>query len=139
MSKFALEPYIHFNGNCTEALAVYAKLFSGAVTTQMTFEQGPANSVLLDSEKSWIMHANFKADGVNFMASDCPSAYGPVAGNNMNLCITMTDEDEQTRVFEALSAGGVVKMPLMGTFWGARFGMLTDRFGVNWMLIVQPS
>ena len=69
------------------------------------------------------------------MASDCPSSFGAaIQGDALSISIGADSEDEATRIFNGLSAGGTVKMPLQKTFWGAFFGMFTDRFGVNWMV-----
>ena len=84
--------------------------------------------------KNRIIHAEFKADEVYFMASDGMADFVAVPGNNVSLNINLTDEKEQARIFAALSQGGKVTMPLEDTFWGAKYGQLVDRYGVQWML-----
>jgi PhnB protein len=89
-----------------------------------------------DNEKNNILHAALPVGG-NFvlMASDCPSSFGGVTqGNAFAVSIGTDSEAEATRIFEGLSAGGNVTMPLAKTFWGAFFGMFVDKFGVNWMV-----
>jgi PhnB protein len=80
-----------------------------------------------------VMHANFKSAGVNFMASDATPGkeYGE---GQISLSLSTTDLAEAERVFNRLAAGGNVEMPLADMFWGARFGMLTDKFGIDWMI-----
>ena len=85
------------------------------------------------------MHTSFKADGIYLLASDFPSNQSIITGNNVSLSINFSDEKEEETVFNNLSAGGKVTMPLQDTFWGARFGMLTDKFGINWMVNCEKA
>jgi PhnB protein len=87
-----------------------------------------------DSFKQRIIHAEFRAEDVFFMASDGNSGFVVNPGNNISLTINLTDGQEQERIFKALAEGGIVTMPLHKTFWGATYGMLTDRYGIQWML-----
>ena len=128
-----LTPYIIFNGNCEEALNYYSKAFEGEIKDLMRFEGTPVESLSTDKQK--VMHANFNAKGIFFMACDSGER-GPVASGNsiVHLSINFETADEQLRVFNILAEGGKIGMPLQDTFWGAKFGMVTDKFGVNWML-----
>jgi PhnB protein len=121
-----------FNGNCEEALNFYAKAFGGEIKNLMYFEGSPVENLAVD--KKQVMHSTFEAKGIVFMASDSGQG-GPEAVKNgmVHLSINFHDAAEIEKIFSALSEGGKVNMPLQDTFWGARFGMLIDKFGVNWM------
>lgn len=126
-------PYLMFNGNCEEALNFYAKALGGEIKDLMRYEGSPVESMSKDKKK--VMHSNFVAKGIFFMASDTGEG-GPEANGagSVHLSINFDNVDEEQKVFDVLSEGGKVTMPLQDTFWGARFGMLTDKFGIHWML-----
>ena len=124
-----LTPYIMFNGTCEEALNFYAKALNGKITDLNRFEGSPAEGMSADTQK--VMHATFVAGDLTLMASD--GAEAEAAGGMVDLSLNFTDGSEIAKTFEALSEGARVTMPLQDTFWGATFGMLTDKFGVNWM------
>jgi PhnB protein len=126
-----LTPYIMFNGTCEEALNFYEKALDGQIKDLMRFEGSPAEGMSNDKQK--VMHAHFSVDGqVLFMASDS-GMEGTANPGQVHLSINFTDAGHIEKTFEALCDGAKVTMPLQDTFWGATFGMLTDRFGVNWM------
>lgn len=127
-----LSVYLNFPGTCREALNFYKDALKGDILSMQTFGEAPMPSS--DSEKDRIMHAEFKAGEVYFMASDTMETMPVQPGNNITLSLNLTSSEEQDRIFNHLSEGGRVNMPLQDTFWGARFGMLTDKFGINWML-----
>ena len=130
-----LNVYLTFNGNCEEAINFYKKILGGEIITRQTFGESP-----MPSEENWknkIMHVHYKSEGIELMASDSMPDQPVNAGSNISLSINLTDEAEQTRVFNALAEGGTITMPLADQFWGARFGMLTDKFGYHWMLNCQ--
>lgn len=127
-----LNVYLHFNGNCREALQFYKEALGGEIATMSTFGDSPVESP--EGTKDYVMHAEFKSDGIYFMASDTTPDNPVSPGSNVTLSINLSDKSEQTRIFGQLSAGGHVIMELQDTFWGAHFGMLSDKFGVNWML-----
>ena len=132
-----LTPYLMFNGNCEEALNFYAKALNGQIKELHRFEGSPAESMSADKQK--VMHAHFAAGDFMFMASDGNENEG--VGGMVHLSLNFTDAQQIAKVFEALSEGARITMPLQDTFWGATFGMLTDKFGVNWMFNqdkVQP-
>lgn len=130
-----MTPYIMFNGNCEEALNFYAKALNGKIKNLMRFEGSPVGPMAAEGEKQKILHSYFEGKGILFMASDAGGG-GPKLNKNgmVHLSINFDEPDEQKKVFKELSEGGEVGMPLQDTFWGARFGMITDKFGVNWML-----
>ena len=127
----AIIPYLNFNGNAAEALAFYAKALDGKILHQQTFGE----SLMPSSEemKNKIMHAVFQADKLTLMVSDCPPDMSVTTGTSVSLSLNFTDEASIDKTFAALSEGSKITMPLQDTFWGAKFGMLTDPFGINWM------
>ncbi|MDQ3683154.1 MAG: VOC family protein [Bacteroidota bacterium] len=128
-----LTPYINFNGQCEEALNFYAKVLGGEVKHLSRFEGSPAEDMSADKQK--ILHATFEAGEVAFMASDSGESESASSNGGM-VHLTLSDfqsAKELDKVFAALSEGGKITMPLQDAFWGARFGMLIDKFGVNWM------
>jgi PhnB protein len=124
-----LTPYIMFNGTCEEALNFYAKALNGEIKELHRFEGSPAEGMSTDKQK--VMHAHFAANGIFFMASDGDQK--EAVGGMVHLSLNFDNAEELGKVFAALSEGARVTMPLQDTFWGARFGMLTDQFGINWM------
>lgn len=134
-----LNVYLTFSGTCQQALDFYAGVFNGRIVHIQKFAQIPADVLeqmppLSDEDGQRVMHAQFEAEGLSFMASDSLPGSQIAPGGPVTLSLNVDDQDEQTRLFEQLSEGGQVHMPLDIAFWGARFGMLQDRFGVSWML-----
>ena len=127
----AIIPYLNFNGNAAEALAFYAKALDGKILHQQTFGESPMPSS--NEMKNKIMHAVFQADKLTLMVSDCPPDMSVTTGTSVSLSLNFTDEASIDKTFAALSEGSKITMPLQDTFWGAKFGMLTDPFGINWM------
>ena len=127
-----INPYLTFAGNCREALDFYKACLHGEIVSIETF--GEANFASNESMKDKIIHAELKAEDVYFMASDAMPDFKADPGNMLTMSLSLTDKDEQARIFAALSDGGTVTMPLDVAFWGEIFGMVTDRFGIHWML-----
>ena len=127
----AIIPYLNFNGNAKEALDFYAGALGGEVIQIQTF--GGANMAQDESMKDKILHAVFEAGELKFMVSDCPPGVSVNEGNQVSLSLNFMDLESIEKTFAALSAGGTVTMPMQDTFWGARFGMTKDKFGVHWM------
>lgn len=129
-----ITPYLNFNGDAAEALAFYAKAFDGEIVFQQTFGDAPP---MEDADASWndkIMHATFQAGSLTLMASDVPNNMERVtAGSNTQLSLNFKHEEDIDRVYTAMSEGSKINMPLQDTFWGAKFGMLTDKWGISWM------
>ncbi len=128
-----LTPYIIFNNNCEEALKFYEKALGGQIKDLMRYEGSPMERMSVDKNK--VMHSHFVVDGnILFMASDSgQDGHGASQSGMVHLSLNFTDAGRIQNVFNALSDGGNVTMALQDTFWGATFGMLTDRYGVNWM------
>ena len=127
----ALTPYLFFNGNCEQALQFYADCFGGKIVNLMRMGDGPVP--VPESQKNRVMHGVLQAGDLTVMASDGRDDETIAPGDNLQLAIDFSSADEQSRVFEKLSAGGEVTMALADTFWGARFGTCKDRFGIQWM------
>lgn len=127
----AIIPYLNFNGNAQEALDFYSKALNGKVIQSQTF--GGANMAEDESMKDKILHAVFEAGALKFMVSDCPPGVSVNEGDMVSLSLNFTDPELIETTFRALSQGGKITMPMQDTFWGARFGMAKDKFGVHWM------
>lgn len=129
-----LVPYIFFYGRCKEALEFYKGAFGGSYEMMRVADTPMASEMPPGSEDS-VMHATFTADDMKFMASDGGSVkpVDPDAGN-ISLALSFDDGARGERIFEALSAGGKVQQPIGPAFWGGRFGMVTDKFGSEWMM-----
>lgn len=126
----SLTPYLIFDGNAREAMQFYAD----ALHAELRISSGGDMPNCSEANKDKVLHASLSSNTVNLMASDHMANTPFEAGNNVWVCIDCSTAEEQTRLFEALSAGGSISMPLQDTFWGAHFGMFTDRFGLHWML-----
>ena len=136
-----LEAYLHFGGNCEEALNFYKSVFGGDIISLNRFEGSPLMSDLPADYANKIMHATYRGDdGLTFMASDGrPDSTHVDDRSRVSLSVSTTDVAEGERVFRALSAGGKVTMDWQKTFWGATFGMLTDKYGIDWMVNAGPG
>ncbi|MBS7456259.1 VOC family protein [Coralloluteibacterium stylophorae] len=134
----ALNPYIDFAGRCRDALDFYARCFDGRTETLMTYGNAPMDMPADARDK--VMHAEFRAPGIHFMATDgCPGGHAtpPAMEGPISLALQLEDPAQQDRIFAALADSGEVAQALQDTFWGARFGMVRDRFGIHWMLNCQ--
>lgn len=132
-----VQPYLFFGGRCEEALEFYRNALGAEVQMLMRFKESPDPMPgMPDCFEDKVMHASFRVGGSVLMASD-GRCEGPAHFEGFSLSITVADEDEAERVFSALGEGGVVVMPLEKTFWAPKFGMLTDRYGVGWMISVM--
>ncbi|GAC1655121.1 MAG: VOC family protein [Acidobacteriaceae bacterium] len=125
--------YLNCAGNCREAMEFYAKCLDATDMQVMTFAQAPADVKLPADAGDKILHARLVKGGVVLMASDCPPGMPLTVGNNFSVSVECNDDEEVTELFEKFAQGGTTIMPPAHTFWGAQFGMLRDRFGVNWM------
>jgi len=132
-----LNPYLNFNGNTEEAFNFYKSVFGGEFITLQRFRDTPEAGKIPANEQDKIMHVALPiGQGNILMATDALESMGQklVTGNNITLSISADSEAEADKLFNALAAGGQVSMPLEKAFWGAYFGMLTDRFGIQWMV-----
>src|SRR5262245_53746048 len=131
-----VNPYLNFTDNCEEAFKFYKSVFGGDFATVMRFKDVPAEYQGDASEREKIMHIALPiGQGTMLMGSDTPASMGSAKpGTNFGISISTGSETEADRLFKGLSAGGQVTMPLDKAFWGDYFGMLTDKFGVPWMV-----
>jgi PhnB protein len=131
-----VEPYLFFDGCCEEALALYRRALGAEVTMVMRYKEAPDKPPPGAVPAGWddkVMHASFRIGESVVMASDGKSDGGPKP-NGFALSVTVPDAAGARRVFDALADGGTVTMPLGKTFFAPLFGMVTDRFGVMWMV-----
>jgi PhnB protein len=137
MNQTLVQPYLFFGGRCEEALEFYRTAVGAHVDMIMRFNESPQpmppGSIPAGFENK-VMHATFRIGESTLMASDGNEAGTKFEG--FSLSFAVPTEAEADRAFAALSAGGKVGMPLAKTFWSPRFGMLTDRFGIGWMVSV---
>lgn len=125
-----INPYLTFDGNCREAMEFYHKAFGGEINI-MTHEGMPGE--VPPEQIDRVMHANIHADGIVLMASDGQVGQSVESGSNFSISVNCSSDEEQDRLFGMLGEGGTVTMPLADQFWGARFGMCRDKFGIHWM------
>ena len=132
--------YLFFDGRCDEALAFYREALGAEVEALMRFSENPdpptADCQMPPGWENKVMHASLRIGDTTLMASDGRSAQQPDF-QGFSLVLNAADEAEADRLFAVLSEGGHVQMPLGKTFFSPRFGMVADRFGVSWMIIVE--
>jgi PhnB protein len=127
-----LNPYLNFRDNARQAMEFYQTVFGGKLTMS-TYKEFHASQDPAEDDK--IMHAQLEAEnGIYFMAADTPNGLEYRAGTDMSMSLSGEDEAELRGYFETLSAGGMITMPLEKAPWGDTFGMLRDKFGVDWMV-----
>ena len=131
----SINTYLMFDGQSKNAMEFYHNCFGGNLDL-MTYRDMPKeeNIPLPDEYLDKIMHATLIIEDIVIMASDQMPGYQSKYGDNVHLSINCDSAEEQKEIFEKLSMGGEVRMPLQNTFWGATFGQIKDRFGINWML-----
>jgi PhnB protein len=136
-----IEPYLFFNGRCEEAVEFYRKALGGEVQMMLRYKESPEPlkpGMVPPGFEDKIMHASFRVGGTLVMASDgCSTDKAKFEG--FTLALAVASEADADRIFNALASGGQVRMPLAKTFWSPRFGMVTDKFGVGWMVSVRPA
>lgn len=130
-------PYLFFNGRCEEALEFYKRALGAEVTMLMRYKDNPEPQYNPPGAANKVMHLAFKIGDTVIMASDGECSGKPVFAG-FSLSITAQDAAEAAKLFAALGDGGQVQMPLGPTFFSPAFGMVADRFGVSWMVNVNP-
>ncbi len=127
----AIVTYLNFDGNCREAMKFYQRCLGGELSI-MPFSEAPGD--FPKEAKDRVMHARVTKDGTTLlMASDTMPESNFAQGTNFSISIDCQSAEETDRLFTAFSENGKITMPLQDAFWGARFGMLRDKFGINWM------
>ncbi|MCY1292527.1 3-demethylubiquinone-9 3-methyltransferase [compost metagenome] len=130
-----VQPYLFFNGRAEEALAFYAKAIGAETTFLMRFKDAPEQPPSEECghySPEHVMHANMTIGGTQVMVSDGAEPGSTFSG--FSLSVAVASPEEAARVYQALAEGGQASMPVQETFWALAFGMLTDKFGVSWMV-----
>ena len=128
-----VNPYLSFNGNCAAAFRFYQKALGGTIPMTMTYGESPMCDQTPPDFRDKIMHTRLIAGDAVLMGSDAPpDRYQKTQGATVALGVDSAEEAE--RIFHALAENGTVTMPISETFWAVRFGMLTDQFGIPWMI-----
>jgi len=131
----ALQPYLSFEGRCEEAIEFYRHALGAEVTMLMRFSENPEPGGCAPAAGDKVMHASLRIGEATLLLSDGRCG-GQPAFQGFGLSLAVANEAEADRLFTALAEGGEVQMPLSKTFFSPRFGMVADRFGVCWMVIV---
>ena len=131
-----LSPYLNFNGKTAEAMRFYQSVLGGELNIQTFGDAGVAQS---DQQKNLTLHAALTSNAIILFASDGRPDVKVIFGDNVHLSLQGSDAERLTGYFNGLAAGGGVEMPLAKQFWGDTFGMLTDKFGVHWMVNITAS
>ena len=135
-----VQPYLFFDGRCEEAVEFYRKALGAEVTMLVRFKDSPEPhqpGMVPPGSENKVMHATFRIGDATVMASD-GRCLGKPAFQGFSLSFTVPSEAEAERLFSVLGKEGQVQMPLAKTFFSPRFGMVADRFGVSWMIHVEP-
>jgi PhnB protein len=134
-----LDAFINFNGECKEAVEFYAKVFDAKISNMMMFSDAPAAEgyVVNEADKNKVMYAGLVLGDSTIMFSDIPEGAPYIVGTNVALTVSLETKEEVTRIFNLLSEGGQIIMPPTTTFFSECFGMLTDRFGIIWQILVE--
>jgi PhnB protein len=136
-----VQAYLNFDGRCEEALEFYRKALGAEVTMLMRYKEcpePPPPGMVAPGSDNKVLHASFRIGETTLMAADCHCQEKP-SFQGFSLSITAANEAQADRLFAALGDGGKVKMPLGKTFFSPRFGMVEDRFGIGWMIIVEQK
>ena len=130
-----VQSYLFFDGRCDEALEFYKKTLGAKVEMLMRWKDSPDKSMCTPGNENKVMHSAFRIGETTLMASDGRNTGNPDF-QGFALSVNAKDETEADKLFGALGEGGKVTMPMTKTFFSPRFGMLADKFGVGWMIIV---
>ena len=137
-----INPYLNFAGNTEEAFNFYKSIFGGNFKMLQRFKDTPEAGRVPENDKDKIMHVSLPiGQGNTLMATDALDSMGHKLnpGNNFSLAVEVESKEEARRIFNGLSSGGRVTVPLADAFWGAYFGMLNDKFGIQWMVSYTQS
>ena len=133
-----VQPYLFFDGRCAEALDFYRQAVGADILMAMRFKESPDREMVAPGTEDKIMHATLRIGDATIFASD-GRCEGRPSFQGFALSLAARDAREADRLFGALATGGQVQMPLGETFFAQRFGMVADRFGVSWMVIVEKG
>jgi len=131
-----IHPYLIFPGNTEEAFEFYRSVFGGEFNGMTRFKDSPEKDKVSAEWADKIIHVSYNIGDTTLMASDPPDKWNGTVqqGNNFHLSYSANTKADADEKFAALAAGGTVYMPMATTFWGAYFGMLKDKFGIQWMV-----
>ncbi|MGB6372360.1 MAG: VOC family protein [Methylocella sp.] len=132
-----VQPYVSFEGRCEEAVEFYRKALGAEVTMLKRFKESPDPGMCSPGILDKVMHMSFRIGDTTVLASD-GRCTGQPNFQGFSLSLTVPDDSEAERLFASLADGGQVRMALTKTFFSLRFGMVADRFGVPWMIVVAP-
>jgi PhnB protein len=132
-----IQPYLSFEGRADEAIEFYKKAIDAKVDMLMRFKESPDQSMVTPESKDKVMHAALHAGDTQLLMSD-GRCTGSANFSGIALALSVDSEAEADLVFNALADGGKVNMPLTKTFFSPKFGMVADKFGVGWMVMVSP-
>ena len=136
----SVSAYLTFGGNCREAFEFYRSVFGGEFHVFSTFAESPDDTGLTESDRNNVMHVSLSIGDSVLMGSDTtPQAPALAVGNNFSLSVDGESRQRSDELLAKLAEGGAVTMPMQETFWGAYFGMCTDQFGINWMVVHELS
>ena len=133
MAIKTINPYLFFNGQAANAIAFYEKALDARIVRLSRFSDLPGGGDVPPEQANSVMHAELEAGGAMVLLADAVRGPAVGRGDNLAVCLQYAGPADVDRHFAALSDGGTVVEPLQDTFWGARFGMLVDKFGVHWM------
>lgn len=137
--------YLTFNGNCREAFEFYKLAFGKEFSSISTFDEMPSQEGIpevADEDKDKIMHVSLPISNETIlMGSDTGGEWAGnfKQGNNFSISVNTLSKQDADHIFNTLSDGGKITMPMDNTFWGSYFGMFTDKFGINWMVSFEPA
>lgn len=131
-----LSSYLNFSGQCEEAFNLYARVFQAKPSGVHRFAQSPMAGQFGPDWDNKVMHIDLPIDGQVLMGSDAPGPYFQKP-QGFAVCIEPPNEAEAERIYNELSQGGEIKMPLQETFWAKRYAQFTDRFGTPWMVNIS--
>lgn len=132
-----VNPYLNFAGNTEEAFNFYKSVFGGEFSSLQRFKDTPMAADMPAEVQEKIIHIGLPiGNGTTLMASDALESLGQnlAQGNNFHISLHPTSKEEATQLFNGLSEGGAIEMPLEDAFWGAYYGLFTDKFGIKWMI-----
>lgn len=136
-----IEPYLNFDGRCEEAIEFYKSALGAKVEMLMRYSESPEApppGMVAPGSENKVMHASILVGDNRLMLSD-GGCQGKGTFSGFNLSITVTSEADADRIYAALSKGGQVQMPLGKTFFSPKFGMVADKFGIGWMVMVNAA
>lgn len=141
MEMIRIDTYLNFNGNTEEVFNYYKKIFTGDFTKLMRFGDMPGGEKMSNVDKEKILHVALPIGDNVLMGTDALDSMNQkiTTGDNVSISITLDDEKEAIRIFEALSENGDVIMPLSREFWSELFGICRDKFGIQWMMNFTPK